>query len=138
MNGLRISEVLDADVHDLTTERGYRILLNPRKDGKKATIPMDPRTAETVDAYVGDGVTGPLFITATGKRWQWSKVWRTFRGWHGSLRRGRHHPHDLRHAFLTLSQMSDVAKNASFDTLRDRLRPGDTCPLCRSVFKATG
>jgi integrase len=46
--------------------------------------------------------------------------------------------HDLRHAHVTQLQMSDVAKNASFDTLRDRLRPGDTCPLCRSVLKATG
>jgi integrase len=27
MNGLRISEVLDADVEDLTTERGHRVLL---------------------------------------------------------------------------------------------------------------
>jgi integrase/recombinase XerD len=79
MNGLRISEVLDADVDDLTTERGHRVLLVTRKGGKKATIPMAPRTAEAVDAYVGDRVTGPLFITATGKRWERSEVWRTLR-----------------------------------------------------------
>jgi integrase len=46
--------------------------------------------------------------------------------------------HDLRHFTATQLKMSDVAKNASFDTLRDRLRPGDTCPLCRRVLTATG
>ncbi len=35
MNGLRISEVLEADVDDLTTERGHRVLLITRKGGKK-------------------------------------------------------------------------------------------------------
>jgi integrase/recombinase XerD len=40
MNGLRISEVLDADVDDLTTERGHRVLMVTRKGGKKATIPI--------------------------------------------------------------------------------------------------
>jgi integrase/recombinase XerD len=141
MNGLRISEVLDADVVDLTTERGHRVLLITRKGGKKATIPMAPRTSEAVDAYVGERVAGPLFVTATGKRWERSEVWRTLRRLARVAVPGKAttiHPHDLRRAFVTLSQMSDVAKNASFDTLRDRLRPGDTCPLCRSVLKATG
>ena len=36
MNGLRNSEVLDADVDDLTTERGHRLLLVTSKGGKKA------------------------------------------------------------------------------------------------------
>ena len=40
---------------------------------------MAPRTAEAVDDYVGERVTGPLFMTATGKRWQRSEVWRTLR-----------------------------------------------------------
>ena len=30
------------------------------------------------------------------------------------------HPHDLRHAFVTLSQMSDVPFDASFGTVRDQ------------------
>ena len=106
MNGLRISEVLDADVDDLTTERGHRVLLITRRGGKKATIPMSPRTSEAVDPYVGDRVTGPLFITATGKRWQRSEVWRTLRRLARVAVPGKAttiHPHDLRHAFVTLS-----------------------------------
>ncbi len=68
MNGLRISEVLDADVDELTTERGHRVLLITHTGGKRATVPMAPRTADAVDAYVGERVGGPLFVMATGKR----------------------------------------------------------------------
>ena len=46
---------------------GHRVLIITRKGAKKATIPMAPRTAEAVDAYVGKRVTGSLFITATGR-----------------------------------------------------------------------
>ena len=98
MNGLRISEVLDADVDDLTTERGHRVLMITRKGGKKATIPLAPRTAEAVDAYVSGRVTGPLFITASGKRWQRSEVWRTLRRLARVAVPGKAttiHPHDL-------------------------------------------
>jgi integrase/recombinase XerD len=106
MNGLRISEVLDADVDDQTNERGHRVLLVTRKGGKKATIPMAPRTAEAVDAYVGDRVGGPLFVTATGRRWQRSEVWRTLRRLARVVVPSKAksiHPYDLRHAFFRLS-----------------------------------
>jgi site-specific recombinase XerD len=135
MNGLRISEVLDADVDDLTTERGHRVLLITRKGGRKATVPMAPRTAEAVDAYVGDRVTGPLFVTATGKRWQRSEVWRTLRRLARVAVPGKAttiHPHDLRHAFVTLSldagaslrDVQDAAGHADPRTTRryDRAR----------------
>ena len=135
MNGLRISEVLGAEVDDLTTERGHRVLMVTRKGGKKATIPMAPRTAEAVDAYVGERTTGPLFVTATGKRWERSEVWRTLR----RLARvavpdkaKTLHPHDLRHAFVTLSldagaslrDVQDAAGHADTRTTRryDRAR----------------
>jgi integrase/recombinase XerD len=135
MNGLRISEVLDADVNDLTTERGHRVLMITRKGGKKATIPMAPRTAEAVDAYVDDRVTGPLFVTATGKRWQRSEVWRTLRRLARvavPTKAASIHPHDLRHAFVTLSldagaslrDVQDAAGHADPRTTRryDRAR----------------
>jgi site-specific recombinase XerD len=135
MNGLRISEVLGADVDDLTTERGHRVLLVTRKGGKKATIPMAPRTAEAVDAYVGERVTGPLFVTVTRKRWQRSEVWRTLRRLARVAVPGKAttiHPHDLRHAFVTLSldagaslrDVQDAAGHADPRTTRryDRAR----------------
>ena len=58
LNGLRVSEALGADVEGLTTERGHRVLRIKRKGGKTATVPLAPRTAEAVEAYVGDRVRG--------------------------------------------------------------------------------
>ena len=55
LNGLRISEVLGSDVDDLDNERGHRVLRVTRKGGKKATIPLAPRTTEAVDVYVAIG-----------------------------------------------------------------------------------
>jgi integrase/recombinase XerD len=135
MNGLRISEVLGADVDDLTTERGHQVLIVTRKGGKKATIPMAPRTAESVDTYAGHRTTGPLFVTATGKRWERSEVWRTLRRLARvavPAKASTIHPHDLRHAFVTLSldagaslrDVQDAAGHADPRTTRryDRAR----------------
>jgi site-specific recombinase XerD len=135
MNGLRVSELLDADVDDLAIERGHRVLVVTRKGGKKATIPMAPRTADAVDAYVCERMTGPLFVTATGNRWQRSEVWRTLRRLARDAKldnASRIHPHDLRHAFVTLSldagaslrDVQDAAGHADPRTTRryDRAR----------------
>ena len=60
LNGLRVSEVLGADVYDLGTERGHRVLSVTRKGGKKTTTPLAPRTAEVVDAYVAERNIAPI------------------------------------------------------------------------------
>jgi integrase len=62
LNGPRISEPLGADVTDLDTERGHRVLRITRKGGKKSIVPLAPRTAEAVESYVGDRATGPLSL----------------------------------------------------------------------------
>lgn len=106
MNGLRISEALSIDLEDLDTERGHRVVRITRKGGKRATVPLAPRTAEAVDAYAGERTTGPLFATSSGARWLRADAWKCLRrlariavpGKASSL-----HPHDLRHAFVTLS-----------------------------------
>jgi len=135
LNGLRISEALGADVTDLGTERGHRVLGVTRKGGRRATIPLAPRTAEAIDVYVGDRGDGPLFVTKTGARWHRSEAWRTLR----RLARvavpekaSSLHPHDLRHAFVTLSldagaslrDVQDAAGHADPRTTRryDRAR----------------
>ena len=45
LNGLRISEALNADIDDLDVNRGHRTLFIHHKGNKTATIPLSPRTA---------------------------------------------------------------------------------------------
>ncbi len=106
LNGLRVSEALGADVEDFGTERGHRVICITRKGGTKATVPLAPRTAEAIEDYVGERESGPLFATATGGRWHRSEAWRTLRRLARDAvpaKAGSLHPHDLRHAFVTLS-----------------------------------
>jgi len=135
LNGLRISEALGADVTDLDTERGHRVLRITRKGGKKSTVPLAPRTAEAAGSYVGDRRNGPLFITSSGARWHRSEAWRTLRRLACTAvpdKADSLHPHDLRHAFVTLSldagaslrDVQDAAGHADPRTTRryDRAR----------------
>jgi integrase len=135
LNGLRVSEALAADVTDLSTERGHRVLMITRKGGKRATVPLAPRTAETLDAYLAGRTTGPLFATSTGARLDRAATWRLLRKLaRGAVPRkaGSIHPHDLRHAFVTLSldsgaslrDVQDAAGHADPRTTRryDRAR----------------
>ncbi|MDH4117496.1 MAG: site-specific integrase, partial [Acidimicrobiia bacterium] len=52
LNGLRISEALNADIEHLGLERGHRTLTITRKGGKIVTIPLAPRTARAIDLCV--------------------------------------------------------------------------------------
>jgi integrase/recombinase XerD len=135
LNGLRVSEALGADVGDLDTERGHRVLRIKRKGGQRSTIPLAPRTAEAVDTYVGDRTDGPLFVTRTGERWHRSEAWRVLRRLAKEAvpeKAASLHPHDLRHAFVTLSldagaslrDVQDAAGHADPRTTRryDRAR----------------
>jgi len=135
LNGLRISEALGSDVTDLTTERGHRVLKVRRKGGKTATVPLAPRTAEAVGDYVDDRKDGPLFVTRTGERWHRSEAWRVLRRLAKVAvpeKAMSLHPHDLRHAFVTLSldagaslrDVQDAAGHADPRTTRryDRAR----------------
>jgi site-specific recombinase XerD len=96
---------------------------------------MAPRTAEAIDVYVGERTSGPIFVTTTGNRWQRSEAWRTLRRLARDAvpeKAGTLHPHDLRHAFVTLSldagaslrDVQDAAGHADPRTTRryDRAR----------------
>ena len=135
LNGLRLSEALGANVTDLDTERGHRVLRITRKGGKKSTVPLAPRTAEAVKSYVGDRIAGPFFITSSGARWYRSEAWRALRRLAATAvpqKANTIHPHDLRHAFVTLSldagaslrDVQDAAGHADPRTTRryDRAR----------------
>ena len=52
LNGLRISEALNADIEAFGVERGPRTLTITRKGGKIVTIPLAARTARAIDLCV--------------------------------------------------------------------------------------
>jgi integrase/recombinase XerD len=111
-NGLRIGEALAADVEDLGTERGHRTLRITRKGARRATVVLAPVTARALDDYLGDRQSGPLFITAGGRRMDEPAAFRMVR----RLARAagldcadRLSPHSLRHAFVTLALDAGVS-----------------------------
>ncbi|MEJ7786173.1 MAG: tyrosine-type recombinase/integrase [Solirubrobacteraceae bacterium] len=102
LNGLRVSEVVAADVGDLGHERGHRTLRVRRKGGKVATVPLAPRTAAAVDVLVGDREAGPIFATRTGRPMDRHAAWKVVR----RLARAAGitaaiSPHSFRHSFVT-------------------------------------
>ena len=124
LTGARVCEVVGADVGDLGTDRGHRVLWVTRKGGKRQALVLPPPAAERLDAYMasrGDvdrapalrGQPGvpprrPLFATDTGGRLLPADVWRLVR------RIGKPSdlpgelvshlgPHAMRHTFATLS-----------------------------------
>ena len=40
-----------------------------RKGGKKAVIPLAPRTARAIDLAIGERCQGPIFLTASASGW---------------------------------------------------------------------
>jgi site-specific recombinase XerD len=111
LNGLRISEALNADIGQLGVERGHRTLTITRKGGKIVTIPLAPRTARAIDLCVGERENGPIFLNHDGTR-------RLDR--HAATRivkrlakRGgidkNISPHSLRHSFITAALDAGVA-----------------------------
>jgi integrase/recombinase XerD len=79
LNGLRVSEATGADIEALGTERGHRTLAITRKGGKKAVIPLAPRTARAIDLAIGERCEEPIFTTPAGLRLDWHGAGRIVR-----------------------------------------------------------
>jgi site-specific recombinase XerD len=123
--GARVSELLGADIEDLGTNRGHRVLQVRRKGGKIQALALPAPAASRIDAYLAgrDDVTvlpalpgstataarrRVLFATGTGARMYRAEV-------RALLRRLGHaaglpaelatslSPHSMRHAFATLN-----------------------------------
>jgi integrase/recombinase XerD len=102
LNGLRVSEAVGADIEALSVQRGHRTLAIVRKGGKKALVPLAPRTARAIDLTVGERCRGPIFLTASGGRLDRHGAGRIVR--RAAKKAGLAKPagpHTLRHAFIT-------------------------------------
>ncbi len=132
LNGLRISEALNADIGDFSTERGHRTLAIVRKGGKHVTIPIAPRTGRALDLYIAERTMGPIFLGVEGGRMDRYCADRMVKR---LVKRAgidkRISPHSLRHSFITAAldagvPLRDVQEAASHadppddDALRPR------------------
>jgi site-specific recombinase XerD len=128
LNGLRVSEATAADIEALGTERGHRTLAIVRKGGKKAAIPLAPRTARAIDPAIGERCEGPIFITPAGQRLDRHGAGRIVR--RVARRAGlakKIGPHTLPHAFITAVldagvPLGDVQEAASHADPRTTMR----------------
>jgi integrase/recombinase XerD len=93
LTGARVCEVIAADVDDLGTDRGRRVLWVTRTDGRRQSLMLPGPAVSRIDSYLAGraDVTGtpvtpgpprirprrPLFATGTGRRLFAADVWRT-------------------------------------------------------------
>lgn len=129
LNGLRISEALNADIDNLDVNRGHRTLFIRRKGHKTATIPLSPRTARSIDLYIGERESGPIFLnhdgTARLDRHASARIVRRLAKRAGIDKRIS--PHSLRHSFITAAldagvPLRDVQEAASHADPRTTMR----------------
>jgi len=116
-NGLRVDETCAADVADLGTDTGHRVLRVTRKGARKARIPLTPATAAALDAYLADRarrgglsearqLAGPLLATASGGRLRQGHLWELVRRLArdaGIQAWDQLSPHCLRHSAITFA-----------------------------------
>jgi site-specific recombinase XerD len=136
--GARVSELLGADIEDLGTDRGHRVLRVRRKGGKLQALALPAPAAARIDAYLAgrDDVTAlpavpgsagaprrrVLFATGTGARMYRAEVRALLRrlgraaGLPPGLTAGLS-PHSMRHAFATLN----LDAGASLRDLQDAM-----------------
>jgi integrase/recombinase XerD len=105
LNGLRISEVLAADVRDYGHDRGHRVLRVIRKGGKAARVPLAPPVVRALDTYLDGRTNGPIFLAADGaSRYPYQSAFsqvRRLARTAGIEAANAITPHSLRHSFAT-------------------------------------
>jgi site-specific recombinase XerD len=128
LNGLRVSEACNANIESLGFERGHHTLVVDRKGGKRAIIPLAPRTHRAVALAIDERHAGPILLGCDGHRLDRFAAYRIVR--RVAKKAGiahRVHPHSLRHAFITAAldagvPLRDVQEAASHSDPRTTSR----------------
>jgi len=128
LNGLRVSEAINARIEDLAVERGHRTLTVVRKGGKTAVMPLAPRTARAVDLVISERFEGPILPGKDGlvlDRHGAARIVRPIAKAAGITKNIG--PHSLRHGFITAAldagvPLRDVQEAASHADPRTTMR----------------
>ncbi|MEU1518305.1 tyrosine-type recombinase/integrase [Streptomyces sp. NPDC005811] len=102
--GPRVDEVLALNADQLGYDRGHRTLPLRRKGGRVQAVPVPPLALDALMGYLDGRGTGPLFTTASGRRWSEPEVWthlRVLARRAGLPQADSIKPHALRHGFIT-------------------------------------
>jgi site-specific recombinase XerD len=102
--GLRISELVSAQVEDLGHERGHRTLTVIRKGGARQSLPIPPAVVALLDEALDGRETGPLIATDAGRPVDRVALFRTVRRLAQAAGIPSDHvgPHALRRTVITL------------------------------------
>jgi len=100
--GLRVSEALLADIESLGEQRGHHTISVVGKGNRPRTVVIPPHAWVDLTAYLDERVTGPIFLTRTGRRWERRDAWHTVEAIGRRAGITGFHPHKLRHTAATL------------------------------------
>lgn len=126
--GLRVSEAVGADIEDLGEQGRHRVLaIRGKGQATKASlVPLNSALIDAVACAAAGRTSGPLLITATGRRLTRQHAGKLIRRLGEQVGLPGLHPHELRHAFVTLSldegeslrDVQDAARHADPRTTR--------------------
>lgn len=104
LNGLRVSEAVDASVEDVNLSvKGHHTLSIVRKGGKEAEVPLAARTFRNVVWAIDDRREGPLILDSRGERMTRHTAGRAVRLIASRAGIGKRiGPHACRHSFVSL------------------------------------
>lgn len=120
LNGLRVSEALSLRIERLQWRGGLSVDFRG-KGGKEAVAPICERVAKSIEGCVAGRTEGLVFVTSTGRGWDRVSAWDKVRRLGEILLIDGLGPHDLRHAFITLS----LDAGASLRDVQDAARHAD-------------
>lgn len=129
LNGRRISEALGATSRISTTSADTARSSCTARDTRPPPIPLAPRTATSLDLYIGERTSGPIFLNADGDRrldrHAAARIVRRLAKAAGIDKRIS--PHSLRHSFITAAldagvPLRDVQEAASHADPRTTMR----------------
>jgi integrase len=126
--GLRVSEVVNADIEDLGEQGRFKVLRIRGKgqQTKAGVVPLNPALLDAVARATRRRTHGPLLITEPGGRLTRQHAAKIVRGLGEQIGVPGLYPHMLRHAFVTLAldageplrDVQDAARHADPRTTR--------------------